>query len=411
MATGLGLAVVLVGAILTALFLRRRVVNPLESLVRVATAVEAGVDIAFPAERDDEIGRLGEALERMRQTLRHDSNRAEVFNQFTETTVFAGDDTEIANSSLEALALLAHPDAAVMHVLNRSQDRAVPEATLGEPIAEVVQMHALSRCPGIVRGTLYVTRDAAMPLAVHCPIYPVASGTLACMPLAHGETVGAVHMYWAGTNALPLELRTSVVRVTEHAALAIGNRRLLAALRGQANTDARTGLANSRALDQALENELAGRRDGDSLAVLMLDLDHFKDFNDRHGHPAGDEALRTFAGVLRACVRDGDVAARYGGEEFAVVLPGVDPAIAFTIAERIRIRTESTVISLAPGMSDRITVSIGIAMAPTQGHERVALLRLADEALYRAKENGRNRVCYLGPDLAVDGPEGLAVAS
>jgi diguanylate cyclase (GGDEF)-like protein len=288
------------------------------------------------------------------------------------------------------------PDAAVSHVLNRSKDRAVPEATIGSAIAEVLPLNALSGCPAIVRGSIYVTSDAAEPLSVHCPIYPVEHGTLACVPLAHGETVGAVHLYWERSDAFPLDQRAIVTRVAEHAALAISNRRLLAALQGMAHTDARTGLANTRAFDDKLEEELKARTGDEGIAVLMLDIDHFKDFNDRHGHPAGDEALRAFADILRACLRDRDIAARYGGEEFAVALPGVDDLTALNVAERIRSRTESTLISLAPGITDRITVSIGIASAPQQANNRVTLLRLADEALYQAKLAGRNRVVKAG---------------
>jgi len=232
----------------------------------------------------------------------------------------------------------------------------------------------------------------------------VDHGTLACVPLAHGETVGSVHLFWERPHAFGLEMRASVARIAEHAALAIANRRLLAALQGMAATDARTGLANIRAFDQMLEDALAARRTDETVAVLMLDLDHFKDFNDRHGHPSGDQALRTFADILRSCLRDGDIAARYGGEEFAVVLPGVDETTALAIAERIRSRTESTLISLAPGITDRLSVSIGIASAPHQAHDRIALLRLADEALYQAKEAGRNRVVSAA---APDEPDGL----
>lgn len=128
----------------------------------------------------------------------------------------------------------------------------------------------------------------------------------------------------------------------------------------------------------------------------MIDVDEFKRFNDRHGHPAGDEALRVFGGVLRACMRDGHLAARYGGEEFAVLLRDNDTAAATAIAERVRSRTEATIIPLAPGMTDRITVSIGIASAPDDGLDRVTLLRIADDALYRAKAAGRNRVVGSG---------------
>jgi diguanylate cyclase (GGDEF)-like protein len=388
----IGIALMLLAAGASLVLARRWVTHPLDRLLQTATEVETGADVAFVSERNDEIGRLGQALEGMRSTLQQDVERSSILNRFTEVTTFAPDDAAVATANLEALRLLVEPDAAVTHVLNRSSDRAVPEAAIGSAIAEVLPLNALSRCPAIVRGSIHVTTDATEALSVHCPVYPVEHGTLACVPLAHGETVGAVHLFWEAPNAFPLERRAGVARIAEHAALAIANRRLLAALQGMASTDARTGLANSRSFDQMLEDALTGRRDDETVAVLMLDLDHFKDFNDRHGHPSGDVALRTFADVLRSCLREGDLSARYGGEEFAVALPGVDEAGALAVAERIRSRTESTLISLAPGITDRVSVSIGIACAPNDGHDRVTLLRLADEALYRAKQAGRNRV-------------------
>jgi diguanylate cyclase (GGDEF)-like protein len=335
-------------------------------------------------------------VRRFGRTLEKDALRSGILNQFTEAISFAADDTAVAKANLEALALLVHPDAGVTHVLNHSQDRAVPEAIVGGAVAEVLALQTLSTCAGMIRGSMYVSSDLAAPLSVHCPIYPAEHGTLACVPLVSGEAIGAIHLYWERPRALPVEIRRSVAQFVAHAALAIGNRRLLIALRGQASTDARTGLANSRTFDLALEKALASRTADETIAVLMLDLDHFKDFNDRHGHPSGDEALRRFAEVLRSCMRDGDLAARYGGEEFVVMLPRVDPAAAVTIAERIRARTESTIVSLAPGITDRITVSIGVAEAPIQALERISLLRIADEALYQAKADGRNRVVYLG---------------
>lgn len=356
-------------------------------------------------------GIAGWLLRRYGRILELDAIHAGIVNRFTEVTSFAPDDTSIAGSNLEALALLVRPDAAVTHVLNRSKDRAVPEAVIGHAIAEILPLGQLSHCPGLVRGSMYVVDDASEPLSVHCPVYSVVSGTLACIPLASGETVGAVHLHWDRPNALALEVRASVLRIAEHAALGIGNRRLLAALQGQANTDARTGLANSRAFDQALEEALEARRPEESVAVLMLDLDHFREFNDRFGHPGGDEALRAFATVLRSCIRDSDLAARYGGEEFAVLMPAIDDDGAVMVAERIRARTESTVVTIGPGQTARMTVSIGVATAPLAGTDRFTLLRLADESLYRAKDAGRNRVEIAGPDAtsssdraAADGP-------
>jgi diguanylate cyclase (GGDEF)-like protein len=335
-------------------------------------------------------------MRRFGRALEKEALGGVIFNQFTEATSFAADDTATVKAGLEALALLVHPDAVVIQVVNNPQDRAIPEATEGARIAEVLPLKTLSTCAGMIRGSLYVSSDLSAPLSVHCPLYPAERGTLACVPLASGETIGVVHLYWERPRALPVEIRRSVAQIIAHAALAIGNRRLLGALTGQASTDARTGLTNSRGFDHALEKALASRSADEPIAVLMLDLDHFKDFNDRHGHPSGDEALRSFAEVLRSCMRDGDVAARYGGEEFAVMLPGVDPVVAVTIAERVRARTESTIMSLAPGITDRITVSIGVAAAPIQAIEAISLLRIADVALYQAKADGRNRVVYLG---------------
>jgi diguanylate cyclase (GGDEF)-like protein len=344
------------------------------------------------------------AVRRFGRTLEGDARDANVLNRFTELTSFADEDRQVAVANLVALARLAGPDASVTHLLNRSMDRAVPEASTGDAPTTILPLHELGRCAGLQRGAMFVTDDLSDELSVHCPIYPASTGTLACIPLISGESVGAVHLYWQRPRGLPLQRRSAIARVTEHAALAIGNRRLMAALHGQANTDARTGLANSRAFDLALESALEARVGDEVLSVLMLDIDHFKDFNDRHGHPAGDEALRALANTLRACMRDGDIAARYGGEEFAVYLPGIDHASALGIAERIRARTEAMIVSLAPGLTDRLTISAGVATAPDHGQDRVTLLRVADQALYLAKTSGRNRVGSVQDPGPVDAP-------
>jgi len=266
----------------------------------------------------------------------------------------------------------------------------------------MVPLGQLASCPGVRRSGLYVTGDLSDRLSVRCPVYPVAAGTLACIPLlALGEVVGAAHLHWAEPDALPLDVRGAVARITEHASLSVANRRLLVALKGMASTDARTGLPNSRSFDEALQDALAARQGSEPLSVLMLDIDHFKQFNDRHGHPAGDEALRTFASVLRSAVRGHDVAARYGGEEFAVMLPGLDSDGAAMVAERIRARIEATLIELSPGHSDKMTISIGVASAPTDGAERLELLKIADAALYQAKNAGRNRIVVAGRQFAI----------
>ncbi|HEY4228474.1 MAG TPA: sensor domain-containing diguanylate cyclase [Candidatus Limnocylindrales bacterium] len=340
--------------------------------------------------------RLQSANSRLEETSRTSADLAtesKIVNQFTELTALTEDDVQLSIATLATLDELVHPDDASLHVSNQSQDRAVPQAILGDRETSVLSLHELGRCPAVRRSNLYVTDNVAARLAFRCPVYPVETGTLACIPLvALGETVGAIHLHWADAQDLALSVRLAMMRVSEHSALSIANRRLLLALRGQANTDGRTGLTNSRAFDEAVQRRLAARSKTERAAILMLDLDHFKDFNDRYGHPAGDEALRVFAQLLETSVREQDLAARYGGEEFAVYLAGLGMSEAAEVAERIRQRIETTIIPLGPGKTGRITVSIGISVAPDDGADLVTLLRAADEALYRAKLGGRNRV-------------------
>ncbi|WP_193560085.1 GGDEF domain-containing protein [Pseudomonas arsenicoxydans] len=160
-----------------------------------------------------------------------------------------------------------------------------------------------------------------------------------------------------------------------------------------AATDALTGVANRRTLDQTLRHEwFRAQRSGKPLSVLMVDADHFKAFNDRHGHQGGDDALRAVAKVICANVRrPGDLVARYGGEEFSVILAETDNAGARQIAEKIRVAVEQ--MPLVADAELPITVSIGISTWTTEKEISLEqLLFMADKALYQAKEGGRNRV-------------------
>ncbi|MBI3747667.1 MAG: GGDEF domain-containing protein [Chloroflexi bacterium] len=154
-----------------------------------------------------------------------------------------------------------------------------------------------------------------------------------------------------------------------------------------------TGLHNARFFDSFLDQQLtAAERDSQPVGLIMLDIDHFKQFNDTHGHPAGDEALRAFSRAVRSSVRASDVVARYGGEEFMVVLPGSTEADARRVAEKIRRSVEEMVIEIGPGRYARTTVSAGVVGTDTQHLDRKGLVSMVDAALYRAKESGRNRV-------------------
>lgn len=172
--------------------------------------------------------------------------------------------------------------------------------------------------------------------------------------------------------------------------------------------DPLTGLGNRRHFRSVLERSIeAVARSGDSVLLLLLDIDHFKTINDTHGHLAGDQVLQAIAGCLAGCVRPMDTVARYGGEEFAVILPNCRPLFGRAVAERIRQTVESLPIAVAPLLSVRVTLSIGGAYAPEWVRSTADLwLERADQQLYRAKSEGRNRISLEQPqELSVSAEE------
>ena len=170
--------------------------------------------------------------------------------------------------------------------------------------------------------------------------------------------------------------------------------------------DPLTGLGNRRHFRSVLARSIeAVARSGDSVLLLMLDIDHFKVINDTHGHLAGDQVLQAIAASLARCVRPADTVARYGGEEFAVILPNCRPLFGQVVAERIRQTIASLSIPVSPLLSLRATISIGGAYAPEWVRSTADLwIERADLQLYRAKSGGRNRV-------SLDQPRELSVSA
>ncbi|HSZ73961.1 MAG TPA: PleD family two-component system response regulator [Rhizomicrobium sp.] len=159
-------------------------------------------------------------------------------------------------------------------------------------------------------------------------------------------------------------------------------------------TDQLTGLHNRRYMGRHLDTLVqSAKKSGKPLAFLIMDIDYFKSVNDTHGHDIGDEVLREFAGRIGANVRGIDLACRYGGEEFVVVMPDTDISFAYMVAERLRKSVEATPFAISRDPSKlNVTISIGIAASEGDDDSADALLHRADQALYRAKRDGRNRV-------------------
>jgi diguanylate cyclase (GGDEF)-like protein len=184
-------------------------------------------------------------------------------------------------------------------------------------------------------------------------------------------------------------------------ALSLANLRLLEALRVQSVRDPLTGLFNRRYMEESLERALsAASRRQLPVAVLMLDVDQFKEFNDAHGHLTGDTVLREFGDFLQSHSRGEDVACRYGGEEFVLILPETAVRSAEMRADVIRCGFKSLVQRHGNGKSKTLTLSLGLAAAPEHGLSSRALLEAADAALYMAKSEGRDRVATAKAPIA-----------
>ena len=180
--------------------------------------------------------------------------------------------------------------------------------------------------------------------------------------------------------------------VCSHAAITLAHARMYQRLEMIASTDGLTGLTNRRRFVELLhEVYLRAERFKRKMTLLMIDADHFKIINDTYGHPVGDLVLKRLAGLLQEEARRTDVVARYGGEEFVLLLEETDAEGALLVAERIRDRVSHQVVQGDFG-SVKITVSLGIATWPDNGRTAEEVLKNADQALYQAKRQGRNRV-------------------
>ncbi len=238
---------------------------------------------------------------------------------------------------------------------------------------------------------LVVAGDSTAPCAHAAGV----TNTYLCVPiLAQGETLGILHLQ-AMDEAPPLEASELSFKTTfaAHVGLSLANIRLREALRTQSVRDALTGLYNRRYLEEVLEREVRrAARAAQSLGLLMIDLDHFKNFNDTYGHDAGDAVLRETGASLTKGIRAEDLVCRFGGEEFVVILPTADLEAACARAERLRSKMKELTILHQGRSMGMLTISVGVAVFPEHGTSPKELMAAADAALYEAKRDGRDQV-------------------
>lgn len=258
-------------------------------------------------------------------------------------------------------------------------------------------------CWALRRGRMH--RAGGEKLGPDCGhVQAGAGGEYMCIPMmGQGEALGVLHVrqpveqgpsLHAELQAMVVEsrLRTTIA-VTEHIALALANLRLRETLQTQAIRDPLTGLFNRRYMEESLARELArAERAGSSVSAIMLDLDHFKSFNDGFGHAAADLALRETCGLIRNLCRKDDIPCRFGGEEVVIILPDASTQSAVERAEALRSAIASQQLRYQGVPLGLVTASLGVASFPDHARNGEELLRAADEAMYDAKASGRDCV-------------------
>jgi len=387
------LAVILVAMLFIVVVVEFDLRRPLRRLDSAVAAVGTGdFDVPVSVDSVDEVGRLGASFEAMRLQVRS-TMRATAARATVATELSLAQPLEAALSKVcDELRSSIGVETAL--ILVNASDMSDPFAVAGEGRQVAVdgfldgngplgEGYRLSRAGAVMLCATAASAEARLGVREFC-VAPLRIGS-------HVHGVLAV----AGRDVMFSSGDTDLVASTaEHISLALERYRFLAAVQRQASVDDLTGLYNHRFLVDSLGQQIAlAERLEASLAILMLDIDHFKVLNDTHGHHAGDLALTSFAQTLLGTVRRADLAARYGGEEFVVVMPDTSASEAFIVAEKIRAAVAATDVLLRDQPPVRMTVSIGVAAYPEDTTSAAELISLADQALYRAKRDGRHRTC------------------
>ncbi|WP_159447330.1 sensor domain-containing diguanylate cyclase [Novilysobacter spongiicola] len=308
----------------------------------------------------------------------------------------AEDVTEAFSLTVETLEKLLPQAGGRFYTLHPSADIADTAARFGTEAIASADVLAPNQCWALRRGQPHRTDDEHGHIKCQHldQAVPLAGIWTLCVPLiAHGTSLGMLHVSAHERDGTANNDTTLVEAIAEQLSLAIANLHLRETLRLQSLRDPLTGLFNRRYLEENLNRELQRcARRGLPLTVMMLDVDHFKSFNDEYGHAAGDALLSQIGQTLGSLVREEDIACRYGGEEFTVVLPEAGAGEAALRAEGIRSEIGSTTVTHLRSTLGPRTISIGVATFPADGDTPAQLLAKADRALYEAKAQGRDRV-------------------
>ncbi len=380
--------------------LKRRVAMPLTRMSGIVTRLaEQDYAVEVPLDRRrDEIGEMNKAIhifrengierDRLDAERRLDQQTKDLILQMMHRLQACQSQDELAEVVARFAPQVFPNLAGHLYVLSDSRTLLTRVGSWFDPQHSAPSFPS-SACWGLRRGRPHVSNRGHSDIA--CQHLDDDGAVGLCVPLtAQGDTIGLLYFEERSDETFAVEAsRLYLELIAENIGLAVANLQLREKLTNLAVRDALTGLLNRRCLDEALNREPRGQG-GKPLTCLMIDIDHFKRFNDEFGHDAGDVVMQYVAQIIVDTVADAGSAYRFGGEEFTVLLPEAGEAAGFELAERLRTRIGTTPLSHRGRILGTVSVSVGIASAPDDGPVATLLTR-ADAALLDAKNHGRNR--------------------
>jgi diguanylate cyclase (GGDEF)-like protein len=377
--------------------------QPILQLIEASQRVSRGdFQPTLPPSADNEFGVLSQSFSEMTTALHRDRQELAVLNKFSEAVTQCTSEAEIYEHVLHLLRERFKPHQAIIFRLNTLENYLEAAATL-VPLPEELKdwpiIEEPHNCKAVRMGRRFLANDVTVEPLCPAKFLPPKEGSYYCGPLiAGGIIIGAVRLegptdFWTPERESLLESYLSGT------ASALSNLRLLETMKQRANIDELTGLYNRRFLEDYGRKQIAmARRKESPVGVIMMDLDHFKEFNDVYGHEVGDRILRQFAKTVTPAIRETNLAARFGGEEFVVLLPDTGLQACILVAERIRNAAARMSVQLGSERPpSQLTVSLGVAVYPDHGQTLEELLLASDKALYESKHAGRNRTTVYVP--------------
>jgi diguanylate cyclase (GGDEF)-like protein len=345
--------------------------------------------------RTAELNAANEVLRDQAAELSKRNQEITLFSKMSDFLQTSTTEAEAYQVISETVLQLFPQDSGAVFVLNASRNMLEAAAVWG-PLPPTEVIFPPDECWAHRRGQLHVGIDRER----RCSHVGGDERNSICLPLlAQGETLGILHLLDGGTLKDPADAARMAEKgklakiLADNIGLGIANLKLRETTRNLSIRDPLTGLFNRRYLEEAMGQELhRAKRNAHQMAIVMVDIDHFKRFNDDFGHDGGDAVLRALAAFFRHQLRGSDIACRFGGEEFAFILSPATVEGALQRAEQIRADAAKLSVNHGNRTLSAVTLSLGVAIFPDHATEPAALIKAADVALYQAKAGGRNRV-------------------